>query len=170
MANFTFLNLDEETRNLMVDEINCDIINKKLYFSDRLNQNGKENYSNYLLESVKNGNEETFTNLVNHEINLNQTEHVNGKSKKVPSNASSLLCQSEFNRYYIRAICRRAINQNQDEVNIYRGRESSWARPESEILIGTSLIAEDLLEDLRNSIGKSPKLFPEINSGLTVKL
>ncbi|KQM42120.1 hypothetical protein ASE55_12965 [Chryseobacterium sp. Leaf201] len=154
----------------MLDEINSDISNGKLYLSNRLNQNGKDNYQNYLLESVENGDEETFTNLLIQSSNFNDTEIVQGKSKKVPSNAASLLCQSEFNRYYIRAICLRAMNQNQDEVKIYRGRESSWTRPESEVLIGTSLNATDLLEDLRNSIGISPQLFPEINSGLTIKI
>jgi len=170
MANFTFLNLDEKTRNLMLNEINSDISSNKLYLSNRLNQNGKDKYSNYLIESVKNGNEETFTNLLVQGNNFNETELIQGKSKKVPSNAATLLCQSEFNRYYIRAICLRALNQDQNEIEIYRGRESSWARPESELLIGTSLNATDLLEDLRNSIGISPKLFPEINSGLTVKI
>ena len=170
MANFTFLNLDEETRSLMLDEINSDINNDKLYLSNRLSEEGKKNYQPFLLESVKNGNEETFTNLLAQGDNFNETEIVQGKSKKVPSNVASLLCQSEFNRYYIRAICLRAINQNQDEVEIYRGRESSWARPESEMLIGTSLNATDLLDDLRSSIGSSPKLFPEINSGLTIKI
>ena len=170
MANFTYLNLDEKTRYFMLDEINADINNSKLYLSERLNQNGKANYSDYLLQSVTNGNEETFTNLLTLNNNFNETELVKGKSKKVPSNTASLLCQSEFNRYYIRAICIRAIKQNQNEIEIYRGRESSRARPESEILLGTNLNAKDLLEDLRNSIGTSPKLFPEINSGLTVKL
>ncbi|MGB7528974.1 hypothetical protein [Sphingobacterium cellulitidis] len=170
MANFTFLNLDEETRKLMLDEINSDISKDKLYFSDRLSINGRENYTPFLLKSVKNGTEETFTNLMTQNDNFNETEVVQGKSKKVPNNAASLLCQNEFNRYYIRAICLRAINHKQEEIEIYRGRASSWARPESEMLIGTRLNAEDLLEDLRNSIGTSPKLFPEINSGLTVKL
>ncbi|WP_313002774.1 hypothetical protein [Chryseobacterium gleum] len=129
MANFTFLNLDEETRKLMLSEITSDINNGKLYLSNRLSQSGKDNYSNYLIESVTNGNEETFTNLLVQDVNFNETELVQGKPKKVPSNAASLLCQSEFNRYYIRAICLRAINQNQDEIEIYRGRESSWTRP-----------------------------------------
>lgn len=170
MANFNFLNLEEETRKLMLDEINSDISEDKLYFSNRLSIIGKENYIPSLLESAKNGNDETFTNFMAQNDNFNQFEVVQGKSKKVPNNAASLLCQSEFNRYYIRAICLRAIDLNQEKIEIYRGRESSWARPESEMLIGTKLNAKDLLEDIRNSIGTSPKLFPEINSGLTVKL
>lgn len=170
MANFTFLNLDDKTRNFMLDEINSDINNGKLYLSNRLNQNGKDNYPKYLLEAVRSGNEETFTSSLIQGDSFNETEIVQGKSKKIPNNAASLLCQSEFNRYYIRAICLRALNENQEEIEIYRGRESSWARPESEMLIGTNLNASDLLEDLRNSIGISPKLFPEINSGLTVKI
>lgn len=170
MANFTFFNLDEETRKLMLEEINSDISKDNLYLSNRLDINGKEKYPAFLIESVNNGTEETFTNLLLQDGCFNETESVQGRPKKVPSNAPSLLCQSEFNRFYIRAICLRAINQNQDEVEIYRGRESSWARPESEMLIGTNLNANDLLEDLRSSIGTSPKLFPDINSGLTVKL
>ena len=88
----------------------------------------------------------------------------------MPSNASTLLSQSEFNRYYIRAICLKAITAGEEFVTIYRARESSWSRPESEARIGAKILAKELLEDLRNSIGIEPKLLPEINSGLSVEM
>lgn len=93
-----------------------------------------------------------------------------GKLKKNPSNASTLLSQNEFNRFYIRAICLEAIEKNDEKVEIYRARESSWSRSESEALIGRIVDANELLADLRENIGKTPKLLPVFNSGLSVKL
>ena len=170
MAKFKFQNLDDETRELMLTEIQSDIEHSKLYISERLNQLGKDNYKGYLLKSVKEGDEEILEKLLDINTHFKPTYLRQGEIVKMPSNASKLLAQSEFNRYYIRAICIRALNNNKNEVQISRARESSWSRPESEAKIGTFISAKDLLEDLRNSIGTAPKLFPDINSGLSVKL
>ncbi len=47
MANFDFVNLTQEVREFMVSEINDDIVNSKLYISDRLNEEGKKHIPNY---------------------------------------------------------------------------------------------------------------------------
>jgi hypothetical protein len=168
MAKFNFLNLTESVRQKMQSEINSDIESKNLYMSNRLNDNGKLEYPNLLLDAAQNNDEvELEKNLGGY---FNATEEINGKVKKVPSNAATLLAQSEFNRFYIRAVCLQSIEDKIENVKIYRARESSWARPESEILIGNNINAEKLLKDLRETIGKSPNLLPDINSGLSVKL
>ena len=97
------------------------------------------------------------------------TELYNGKSRKVPSNAAKLISQSEFNRFYIRAVCLEAIEKDIKEIEVYRARPSSSSRPESEAMIGKKLSPKELLDDLRDSIGKEPKILPHINSGLSVK-
>jgi len=170
MAKFNFLNLDSETRTLMLQEIQSDFENGKLYLSDRLNEIGKENYHPFLVQCVESSDEEVFEQLLTLNEHFNPTYFRQGKPVKMPSNASTLLCSSEFNRYYIRAICIRALNNSIEEVEIYRARESSWTRAESEAKIGTFLSSQDLLDDLRTSIGSEPKLFPEINSGLCLKI
>ncbi|MGE0018326.1 MAG: hypothetical protein AB7S72_01560 [Draconibacterium sp.] len=170
MAQFNFHNLDSVTRNLMLSEIHSDIEHRKLYESERLNETGRKNYQSYLIKSVTEGDEVLLENLLEINTHFNQTYFRVDKHVKMPSNASTLLSQSEFNRFYIRAICLRAITDGINNVQIYRARESSWARPESEAKIGTLVSAKELLEDLRNSIGTEPKLFPEINSGLSVKI
>jgi hypothetical protein len=170
MAKFNFINLDNNTRNLMLEEINSDIEKGVLYFSDRLNNLGKEKYQQYLIDSVTSHDEEELEKMLDLNTHFNATYLRQGNPVKMPINASTLLSQSEFNRFFIRAICLRAINDGVEEVEIYRARESSWSRPESEAKIGTFLSAKELLEDLRNSIGIEPKLFPEINSGLCIKL
>lgn len=169
MAKFHFLNLDSETRKLMLSEIQNDIEQEKLYISQRLNETGQERYESYLIESITTGDEEMLENMLDIHTHFNSTYLRQDKTVKMPSNASKLLSQSEFNRYYIRALCLRAINEDHNSVEIYRARESSWTRPESEAKIGTFIGAQELLDDLRTSIGTEPKLFPGINSGLSVK-
>lgn len=147
-----------------------DIDESKLYESARLNSFGASNYSDYLLQSAKKGDEETFELLLDINTCFNPSDLSKGKPSKMPKNSSKLLCQSEFNRFYIRAVCRKSILEDKEFVEVYRARESSWSRSESESKIGALLSAKELLDDLRNSIGVSPTILPEVNSGLSVKL
>ncbi len=167
---FDFENLDDDTRELMLSEIRNDIEQENLYISERLTDLGKENYASFLLDAAKDGDEETFQILLDSGIHFNSTFLRQGNPVKMPSNASQLLAQSEFNRYYIRAICLKAIMNNIVNVEIYRARQSSRSRPESEAKIGQFLSAKELLEDLRISIGIEPRILPEVNSGLSVKI
>jgi hypothetical protein len=169
MAKFNFIDLDEEIRGFILSEIEYDGDRDKLFLSTRLNDLGIEKYKNYLIQSATSGDEEIFENLLDISTHFNPTYLRIGKPVKMPTNASTLLCQSEFNRYYVRALCRKAINDKIENLEIYRARESSFKRPESELKIGTLLSVAELLEDLRSSIGEEPKLFPDINSGLCVK-
>ena len=170
MAKFHFNNLDEDVRALMVEEIQLDIDESKLYESARLNSFGASNYSDYLLQSAKKGDEEAFELLLDINTCFNPNDLSKGKPSKMPKNSSKLLCQSEFNRFYIRAVCRKSILDDKEFVEVYRARESSWSRPESEAKIGVQMSAQELLDDLRSSIGDTPKLLPDLNSGLSVML
>ena len=170
MAKFLFQNLDAEIRALMLQEIQNDVQAEKLFLSDRLNEQGKASYQNYLIQCVESSDEEVLEQLLTLNEHFKPTYLRLDKPAKMPSNASNLLCSSEFNRYYIRAVCILGLNNSIEDVEIYRARESSRTRPESEAKIGTFLSCKDLLDDLRNSIGTEPKLFPEINSGLCVKI
>lgn len=170
MASFNFQNLTDSVRDKMLSEVEMDIANENLYVSGRLNQTGIEQYSVFLKESIKDGNEETLeASLIDNDC-LKKTEVHNGKINKVPSNSAKLIAQSEFNRFYIRAICLEAIESGIEYVEVYRSRESSYSRPESEAMIGRQINPNKLLEDLRVSIGVTPKILPDINSGLSVKI
>jgi hypothetical protein len=84
-----------------------------------------------------------------------------------------MLAESEFNRYYIRALARRAIEEGIPELVIYRAKPARNPRPESEARVETTLPAEDLLADLRAHPGdESPTLGVPSgpNSGLSVRL
>ncbi len=55
--------------------------------------------------------------------------------RKTPSNIATLLAFSDFNRYYMRAILVRAIDENKS-VCVYRAKQSLNERQESKIAIG----------------------------------
>jgi hypothetical protein len=89
----------------------------------------------------------------------------------VPVTAPQTFAEGEFNRFYARGLCSRAIEENISHVEVYRGKLVQNPRPESEAKIGERLPAKELLNDLRNAQGVEPCLgIPLPNSGLTFKI
>jgi hypothetical protein len=87
-------------------------------------------------------------------------------------NAHEMLAEGEFNRFYIRALCLRAIEDGVSEVIVYRAKDVEHARSESQQKIGSRVAAELLLRDLRTHVGVDTALGlpPGPNSGLSVHL
>jgi len=125
MANFNFVNQTDEVRKFMLDELNSDIQSGNLYLSSRLNKIGQVRYPEYIKDSIQSGSEATLQNNLESGVYFNPTYERQGKPVKMPSNAAQLLAQSEYNRYYIRGLCLKAISDNLESVVIYRARESS---------------------------------------------
>jgi len=112
------------------------------------------------------------------EVNLSEPGIFNamglrrGKPVKVASNAPQRLAEGEFNRFFLRGLCLRAIDEGIDEVIVYRARASSSPRSESEALVGTRFDPKVLLNDLRENLGVDTALGlpPGPNSGLSARL
>jgi hypothetical protein len=68
---------------------------------------------------------------------------------KVPITAPETLAEGEFNRFYARGLCLRAMAQGIESLVVYRAKDVVNPRPESVALIGKSLPAKQLLDDLR---------------------
>lgn len=173
-----FENLDDRTRQLMLDEMDYDITNNQLHISPFLSGQGQRDYANLLREALQNGNDETLAqNLREHRRILRTLPRRNptgGYSiAATAENAAEVLAESEFNRYYIRALARRAIEDGIQELVVYRAKPVRTPRPESEARVETALSPEDLLADLRAHLGdERPSLGVPSgpNSGLSVRL
>jgi hypothetical protein len=89
-----------------------------------------------------------------------------------PANAAKLLAEGEFNRFYIRALARRAIEDGIPQLVVYRAKRVRNPRPESEALVETSLPPEGVLADLRAHPDQPPTFGVPSgpNSGLSVRL
>jgi len=172
-----FENLDDRTRQLMLAEMDYDIDHNELHISPFLSGQGQRDYTNLLREALQSGNDETLAqNLRAHRRLIKTLPRRKPKGgyaiAATPENAAEVLSESEFNRYYIRALARRAIEDGIPELVVYRAKQVNSPRPESEALIETTLSPQDLLADLRSHPGESTSLGVPSgpNSGLSVRL
>lgn len=171
------INLDEITRTLMVEELEIDIANRDLYLSPRLNGRGRVEYEQLLRTAFLNGNDQSLADEMRSRGLLDAFEKRRKRSggfstAKVPVNAPEVLAEGEFNRFYIRALCRRILDGEVGELEIYRAKEVVNPRSASEVMIGQRIDANSLLQDLRTHQGVDTSLGlpPGPNSGLSVKL
>lgn len=171
---FDFENLDSLTRQFMKQELVYDQKNNKLYISPRLNERGVQLYPELLQKAIDEGNEITFGIDLLSQGCFNAHVLRDGKPTKMPSNAHETLSEGEFNRFYIRALCLRAINEGR-ELEVYRAKKVSNPRPDSQMMIGRivdAISSESFLNDLRTNIGVDTTLgLPNgPNSGLSMRI
>ena len=166
---------DENIRKYMLEEVEQDIAEGKLYVSERLLDSAISNYIEYLKNAIQNRDSAMLAHELLANNCLKKTEPRNIKNRiimvKVPSIAHEMLADGEFNRFYIRGVCRKAIEEN-TEIEVYRAKKVSKPRANSTSKIGTIYDPDKLLEDLRSNIGVDTSLgLPSgPNSGLSVKL
>jgi hypothetical protein len=166
--------LDKEIRELMLTEFNSDIEKGNIYLSKRFNDKGAGYFPTIMEMHILEGSDDSLSDDL--KTNFCFKTHEERKTAKgitmakVPENASQTFAEGEYNRFYIRALCVKAVETNQ-QLQVYRGRHSENPRTESEALIGSFVNPETLLADLRENIGLDTALgLPNgPNSGLTLK-
>jgi hypothetical protein len=170
-------NLDKRTREFMIKELELDISSGKLYISTRLNSVGKANWADILKEAIQNYNDDWLADQLLKRGYMRTHEKRRTRSggitiAKVPATATQTLAEGEFNRFYARGLCARAIKDGIPDVEVYRGKQVRQPRPVSQAMIGKRIAAKALIKDLRKSQGVEPalKIPPGPNSGLTIRL
>jgi hypothetical protein len=167
--------LDETTRQHMLTELEHDLQTNNLYFGKFLSDAGKKQYPTLLRDAIENGTDDSLAAALDAPgmfLSHHQRKTKSGvTTAKVPYTANKTLDEGEFNRFYLRGLCARAMATNQ-KIEIYRARASSQPRSESEELIGSQLDPGDLLEDLRTNTGVDTALGlpPRPNSGLSGRI
>jgi len=171
-------NLDDRTRKLMLEELEYDIAHSQLHISPFLSGQGQRDYAYLLREALQNGTDESLAENLRAHRRIGRTlprrQPKGGYSiAATPENAAQVLAESEFNRYYIRGLARRAIEDSVQELVIYRAKPAKNPRPESEARVETSISPQELLDDLRAHPGDEPPTLgvpSGPNSGLSVRL
>lgn len=168
---FSFFDLDEKTRKLMLEELHYDLERRSIYISARLNSFGVTQFPSRLQNALTHGTEESLArDLLGSFNSTEEKKKPKGgfTTATIPVNANKTLAEGEYNRYYVRALCRRAIDEGQ-RLQVYRAKQVSNPRAESTQKIGQFLEPLALLTDLRNNV--DPHLGLAIpNSGLSVRL
>ncbi len=169
--------LDGETRQEMLAELEHDLAGGTLYTGKYLTDLGVERYPVLLREAIERGDDESLIVALS-EPGLFATTYQKRKPKggfapaKVPYTAPATLGEGEFNRFYLRGLSRRALATGGQAIEIYRARSSSEPRRESEAMIGNRLDPTTLLADLREHTGVDTALGvpPGPNSGLSGRI
>jgi hypothetical protein len=172
-----YRNLDERTRALMPAEIDRDASAGTLFLSDNPNPQGRTDYANLLKTAARVGSDVTLAAEIHHRLNSHEKPRKlkSGAFSKPPamrSNAHEMLAEGEFNRFYIRAVCLRALEDGVPGVIVYRAKAVENPRAESEQKIGQHVSPEPCTGVLRTHPGVDTALGlpPGPNSGLSVKL
>ena len=167
-----YFHLDHRTRALMVEEIQGDISRDKLYRSKRLNGDGLAAWPKALIEAARVGTpRELREKMLPYFTAFFETHPYGGR--RMPSEATTMLCYNEFNRFYMRAVCRLAINNSIRKVVIYRAKVVPNPAPESEAMRGKVRTAAGLLNHLRSNTFSADTKFGRLglgSSGLSVRL
>jgi hypothetical protein len=169
--------LDGETRKYMVEEIDMDVASDKIYRSSYLSQRAQGNWPDMIRHAAEQGNDDTLATELRRPgiLNSTTTRHT-AKGRviiaKVPYNAAEVMAEGEFNRFFVRGLCRRAIANSIERLQVYRAKPVAIPRPESEARIGHLIDPKAVLIDLRVSQGVETALGipPGPGSGITVRI
>lgn len=173
-------NLDQATRDKMLSEIQRDVDSGALYISNYLNERGCESWATMLEEAAAGGDDVSLARAIRDNNCLNSHHEYDRRTKSgftrvraaVPYTAHETMGEGEFNRFYTRGLCARAIEEGILELEVYRAKLVAQPRPESEAKIGMRVDPRVILEDLRSTQGVEPALGlpPGPNSGLTLRI
>lgn len=171
------LHLDDRTRPFMYAEVDRDVAGGSLYLGEYLSVQGQTEYPVLLKEAVQRHDDDWLAEqLARNRRIVPHTQRRKPRggyaTVRVRADAHEMLAEGEFNRFYIRGLCLRAIDEQTPELIIYRAKPVMEARPHSQMLIGTPLDPQRLLDDLRTNIGVDGVLGVPggPNSGLSVRL
>jgi hypothetical protein len=172
-----YMNLDERTRQFMVEEIDMDVASGKIYLSNWLTEEGQRNWPGLLRTAAEHHDDGWMAaQLRTGGWVRDRAERRKPKGgftmARVPQEAPDTMSEGEFCRYYVRGLCRRAVTDGVADVIVYRAKQVREPDRGSEEKVGTRWNPQAILDDLRSTQGLSPLLgIPRgPNSGLCIRL
>ena len=170
-----YQNLDPTTRRYAITELDADLTTGAFHASERLRPTAIAEYQRYLHEAIRYYDdrwlEEHASDLLV-DFEHRRTRSGGQTTAKVPDMAARMLTEGDFNRYYMRGVAMRALAENRDVVEVYRGRLSMEPRSDSAQLEGRRLPAAEVLLYLRGQPTSDAAVtaLGRPNSGLSVRL
>ena len=119
------INLDKLTREFMMIEVDMDIEEDRLYFSKRFTSRGRKDYPTLLHQSVKEYDAIWLADQLNKEGRMSGAELSHSRKgtqfiKRTPLGDHETFAFGEYNRFYVRGLCARAIEEGIEGVDFVR--------------------------------------------------
>jgi hypothetical protein len=160
----------------MLSELEIDVAAGTLYLSPQLSEEGLRLYCRLLRAAVLSGTDASFAEALSTGEAVRPPSRWQHPREVSPDEALAdvtvRLAEREFHRFYIRGLCRRALDQGVETLVIYRARPADPGRAPSDAMIGVRIDASSLLEDLRVTFRSLPPHgLPQCRDpGLSVRL
>lgn len=160
-----FEDLDEITRRYMLEEIDHTVGRNDLFRCEEFTDDGWKKYPDLLRKAVQEGDDD-FLGVILYHNDCFRFDSIRESYTKF----SELV----FNRFYIRALCRRVIDEGK-KLKVYMAKPIEET-PETEVELGKFVNPEELLFQLRDQEkrGTPVEIVMDIaldpNSGITVRL
>jgi hypothetical protein len=156
----------------MCEEITRAKESDNIYFSTRFNEIGRKIWIQLLRSAAENFDEHWLAfqlEMAGGMTHLKpQKKPWNYTIEYMPDTRVEMLATGQFNRFYMAAICDRALEDGEISVSIYRAKHKRNPREDSQILEGTFRDPNDLLQELRNKDLCLKCEISRINSGLSI--
>jgi hypothetical protein len=168
-------NLDPTTRRYALAELDDDLKSGAFHASERLRPEAVAEYQRLLREAIRYYDDRWLEDRSSDLLIDVETRHTRSGGQttaKIPEAAPRMLAEGDFNRYYMRGLALRAIDEGRQVVEVYRARLSLEPRPESTELEGHRLAAREVLDQLRGLNVTEPTIprLGRVNSGMSIRL
>jgi hypothetical protein len=172
---FQFENLDGNTRAAMLEAIEEAEHSNNIYHSTRFNEAGNKQWLPLLRQAAQEHNEHWLAYQLEANGLMKDFEGAHKPTggytiKHVPHTAAETMAEGQFNRFYILGLCKRARAEGISQLVVYRAKERSDPRPESQSLIGTRLSIDEIESQLKETRASFKSQLVKPNSGISVKL
>lgn len=173
IQKFYFSKLDNRSRKLMGEEIIQANATNNIYYSTRFNDKGREIWIDLLSQAASSYDEHwlafqlEYANTIK-ELEIRRCPREDYTIAYIPGAATATFAEGQFNRFYMAAICRRAVEDEVENVKVYRAKQRLQPRPESMILEGTFRNPTQLLFELRVKESSLNCILLKPNSGLSI--
>lgn len=172
-----YADLDATTRRYSLAELDHDAERGAVVMSERIRPALAPDYQRLLREALRYYDDQWLEERIGDMlVDFEQRRTPSGgvTTAKLPTYAARVIAEGDFNRYYMRGVCARALDEGRQEVEVYRARFSAEPRTESEALVGSRISAAELLEELRRGPpaegSPTEATLGKPNSGLSVRL
>ncbi|MHB1318703.1 MAG: hypothetical protein ACYCYF_08820 [Anaerolineae bacterium] len=151
-----YQNLDDQTRVYMLAEYDRDSADGRLYVCKRLKDAGRRHFPALLRRAIEQHDDHWLAEQL-HELLLLTTFSGTG-GPAVGTQVAEAIAEAEFNRYYMRGLCARAVAEGIEQVQVYRAKVVATRNAQTLEHIGQSLSASALLAEFRNAHETDPAL------------
>lgn len=123
--------LDQKTRQYMLDEFEAERKDASPYRSKALSRKGLAVFPELMRQAIQSGNEQTLFEALNDPEYWEPSEEYvrDGVSRTRRRNirqSSERLALTEFSTWYVRGLARRLLEEGVEKCQVYRGAQPKW--------------------------------------------